>query len=527
MNRPKRIILTLLLALPILAFIIHHYTAHSRELHPTGFTVDENVLYMSYAHQYLDQSSFSLGYSNPFSGDPQSPKIYFQPATLLLAGVLKTGADPGLSFTLFGLLMAIACIYMGIKILEHLLPGNKYLVLICVLFTWGGGLSALAGIGAGLYTGMPLHAWRDAIYIADPANGWWGLNWGRTLFIPLEAFYHFLFLLNIYWILKQKWKAALITAALLSISHPFTGVEYLLIICGWAGLERVVIKDKYIPAWFFTGNIILLMLHVGYYLFFLQQFEEHRQLFSQYRARWTYSFRVFIPAYALVIALCIWAARVKKGWAVLLSNPIQRLFLCWAIIAFLLSKHEWFIPAMQPIHFTRGYIWAGAFLLALPGLVVLLNSNKRNIFQRIVRVFFIGLLLLDNTFWVYNQLREKATVEWEGHITQDTKDVFNYLHTHTRPDDLLIGNAQLVNYMANVYSPANAWVSHPYNTPMIYDRDDRMDHYLGTGEKPAEWKSRRIMLIVDKRLPEMKISPLLQGEKIWENTTYTIILPHK
>ena len=59
MNR-KRIVLVLLLSLPVIALVLHHYWMHAPGLTPTGFLMSENVLYMSYAHQYLDQDSFSF-----------------------------------------------------------------------------------------------------------------------------------------------------------------------------------------------------------------------------------------------------------------------------------------------------------------------------------------------------------------------------------------------------------------------------------------------------------------------------------
>lgn len=525
MSRRNTLILTLLLTVPVLLFLIHHYTGHSKELHPTGFTADENVLYMSYAHQYLDQQAASLFYSNPFDGDPQSSKIYFQPVNLLFAPLLKAGVDPGLCFSLFGLLMAFGCIFISIKIIQHLVPGNKYVWLIALLFTWGGGLTAIAGLSSAVVSGMSLQSWTDGIYLADPANGWWGMNWGRTLFIPLEAYYHFLFFLTIYLLLKQKWKAAAIAGLFLSISHPFTGIEYLLILMGWLLLEKIVFKNKNIPTWFLLTTIATTFFHGWYYLVYLSSFPEHRQLFSQYSAGWTYSFRVFVPAYSLVVILSVLTIYFNKRKATILSSPYQRLFLCWAIIAFLLSKHEWFIRPMQPLHFTRGYIWAGLFLFGLPGLNRLLEifaGKKRGI---LLITLLCMLFLLDNSLWVGNHLRTKYTSEWEGHITNDTKEIFSFLQKNTTPNDLLVGDVSLINYMANAYSPVNAWVSHPYNTPRRDERLELMKQYLGTGIKPAAWDKRRILLLLYKKNDTYTVHPTLKQTKIFENNTYILFTP--
>jgi hypothetical protein len=235
---------------------------------------------------------------------------------------MKSGADPGSTFTIFGLLMAFLCILLGIKILQLLLPDYKNQSFIVTLFTWGGGLTALAGLlGSSFLHGYQTGHWIDGIYQGDPANGWWGLNWGRTLFIPLEAYYHFLFLLNIYFILKQKWAAAAITAFFLSISHPFTGIEFLLIMNGWLLLEKIFYRNKNIPYWYWASILAVSIFHIWYYLVYLNSFPEHKQIFSQYSAGWTYSLFVAIPAYCLVAALSFLNAYINRPFKKIIINP--------------------------------------------------------------------------------------------------------------------------------------------------------------------------------------------------------------
>ena len=135
MTRKKSILLSFFLSLPVIFFALHSYFQHSPGLKSTGIMLDENVLYLSYANQYLDQDHSSIFYSNPFDGDPQSPNIYFQPVNFLFAGLMKLGADPGLSLTFFGLIMTFFCILLGIKILNHLLPDYTQQTFISILFT--------------------------------------------------------------------------------------------------------------------------------------------------------------------------------------------------------------------------------------------------------------------------------------------------------------------------------------------------------------------------------------------------------
>jgi hypothetical protein len=526
MSNKKKILLSFVLSIPLIFFILQQYFRHSAALTPTGFTVDENVLYMSYAHQYLDQDHFSLFYSNPFDGNPESPQIYFQPVNLLLAACMRAGMDPGLCFSLFGIAMAVLCIYLGFKIIQHLLPGYKDQPLIATLFTWGGGLTAIAGLlGSFVLTGQQHAYWLDNIFLADTGNGWWGLNWGRTLFIPLEAYYHFLFLLNIYFILKQKWAAAACSALFLSISHPFTGIEYLLIMNGWLLLEKIFYKNKNIPYWYWGAIFSVTLFHAWYYLVYLNSFPAHKQIFSQYSVGWSYSLLIAIPAYCLVAALSFLNAYINRPVKKFLSIPHQRLFLCWAIIAFLLSKHEWFMKAMQPVHFTRGYVWSGLFLFSLPALLWLINYLRQSASRKWLLYGFIFIFLSDNILWTTNLLRGTNNIEGEGHITKDTQQVLDFLKSNAGNKDLLVGNASLVNYLANVYTHTNAWVSHPYNTPKREERILQMQNFLETGTKPPEWKDRRILIVLNKKMGPMQLFQPLQNNKIFENDSYIIFTP--
>ncbi|MBK8141866.1 MAG: hypothetical protein IPK57_13350 [Chitinophagaceae bacterium] len=132
---------------------------------------------------------------------------------------------------------------------------------------------------------------------------------------------------------------------------------------------------------------------------------------------------------------------------------------------------------------------------------------------------------MDNILWTVNILRKKDTTEWEGHITKDTKEVLEFLKNNNTTNDLLIGNAVLLNYISNAYCSANSWVSHPYNTPNRERRLEQERNFLKTGSKPPEWKNRRIILIIDKVSNDIIIiKPDLFKERIFENSRYIIFI---
>src|ERR1700677_1648254 len=84
----------------------------------SGFIQYDQPSYMADARAYF-QGGFHLFYGNPYSADPDTPRIYFQIHLLLLGLVQKvTGWDPGFVYVLFGLVAGLACIRVAIALYE-------------------------------------------------------------------------------------------------------------------------------------------------------------------------------------------------------------------------------------------------------------------------------------------------------------------------------------------------------------------------------------------------------------------------
>jgi len=514
MFKGKNGLWSLLLAVPLFAFTLHYYFAHEPGIVATGFSQADNIVYVSNARQHAENGG--LLYANPFAL-PGSPAIYSQAYNFILLLLLQTGLDPGLSLTIFGLLSALACIYVALQLVDHLYPKLPHRRTIHTLLVWGGGLTAIGGMILALTLFRDTHqVFPGGIYLIDPGNGWWGLNFGRTLMIPVEAFYHLLFLLGILFSVQGRWVAAFLAAFILSWSHPFTGIEYLSIAAAWLFLEKAWAGNKSIPWTFVLAMGALLLLHLLYYLVYLNSFPEHRKLFEVFSVDWGYSWRVYVPAYAIVGWLALQTIR-QAGWKRAFAAPHQRLFMCWAIIAFLLSNHEWFMKPIQPIHFTRGYIWMGLFLFSIPALQQLL--------QRIGKKFIAGLLILlllsDNLLWYAAHLGGRASGESETHITHDTKAVLDWLHDHAGGDHLLVSNEYLVGYMANAYGASYSWTGHRYNTPGYDEKRAAADSFFKTGMPLPEWSGRKLLVLVNRK-NGLQPHPSITRRPLFQNAQYAV-----
>ena len=383
------------LLLPVVGLYAAHY-AHgwaAGEV-PTGFIQYDMAGYMAAAREHFDSGRFTLTYANPASPSPDAPRIYFQPMTLLLGVLVRlTGEDPGAVFVLFGLAAGLVAVRLAIAVFEDLVGLDsraKKLTLVC--FVWGGGLMAGSGAVYGLVTGTPVGA---SLWRFDPNQGWWFLNLGRNLVYPTEALYHALALGCLLALLRRRFAVATLLLAVLSASHPFTGIQVIAIVLGWMVIEMLLAwqgakrgQDPF-PAKgscpLFAAVLLLGAAHVGYYLVYLPSFEEHAALMRQWRLAAVLRLENMLPAYALVAGLTVWRCR---RWALcreVFSDSRNRLFGVWFAVSFLLANHEWLLAAHQPLHFTRGYLWMPLFLLGAPVLVALVHHLGPPSVQRVCR----------------------------------------------------------------------------------------------------------------------------------------------
>lgn len=486
------------LLIPMLAFFAGYLFNYNRDYIPTGLIMEDNALYLSYARQYLDADKLNLLYSNPFNETGGYSNIYFQVQSLILALMLKTGLG-GYSMIIFVLLFSLFCFRLVIAIYDILIPASKYRTISIILFAWGGGLLALSGIPVHFLRPWDGQDFFDRIFFLDPGWGWWGLNLGRSLFITCEAFYHFLFLLSIYFILKKKWTPALLGIFVLSVSHPFTGIELLAILAAWLGIEKLFIRNKDIPWYFAIGTGLILVFHLFYYLWFLDRYPDHHSVSEQFSVNWRLRFFSMIPAYAIVAPLAFLAIFRFSKPRMYFSDPTKRLFLCWLIVVLLLVNHELFMKPRQPIHFTRGYDWTGFFLLGLPALIPLFEYFKRIRWGKSLYIIFIALFLSDNFLWITNYIRFTDKTKAVMYISPAQKEVLDIVGEKADNKTMIVTSDVDVSMLSTVYTPVYPWISNRYTTPFYEEKKSRFDKFIQTGVEDSAWVNRKIIYVFDLR----------------------------
>lgn len=449
-----------LLALPALLPLLHSFpAAWSQGLVPTGFIQYDMAYYLANAREHFD-TGWSLTYGNPYA-PAGTAAIYFQPHILLLALLQAAGFPPAVAFNLFGLAALAFASFAAFRLYDELVGlDSKAKKLGFVCFFWGGGLLSVLGLFLGLLTGNSL---AKALFVFDPNDGWWMLNFGRNLVYPTEAYYHGVFLLAMLQLVRRRFGAALAFTALLSLSHPFTGLSLVLIIAAYAALELLLRSDSSSPK-LLLGAIAIAAFHVGYYLVFLNRSPDHRALRAQWELDWPYAAWTFGPALYLVGFLAFTRFTRWASARTILESPRSRLLLVWFAVVFALTQHDAFVKPMQPIHFAHGYDWIALFFLAAPVLVPL--------FERLSAPALAACLLLmlsDNLLW-FASFASPTVQRYSVTLTPDENMVLQWLRQNASSRDLVAADSAAIGYLTSTYSAARSWHGHVHNTPHAEQR---------------------------------------------------------
>jgi hypothetical protein len=167
------------------------------------------------------------------------------------------------------------------------------------------------------------------------------------------------------------------------------------------------------------------------------------------------------------------------------------------LVAFTLANHELFINPMQPIHFTRGYIWSALFLAGLPGLNQLWNFFSKRKASMLLILSFCLIFISDNLLWIWKNSRRINEQTSITHITKEQESVLEFLAGSTLYKDLIVGSDEVIPFLSSVRTKSNIWISHPYNTPFYEAKKSVYLSFIETAQYPNEWLHSRIYFIVN------------------------------
>jgi uncharacterized membrane protein YvlD (DUF360 family) len=482
----------------------------------TGFIIYDMPCYMANAREHFDQG-FQLFYGNPYAGY-DTPAIYFQPHIFLLGCLQQLGLDPGLTFNIFGIAALLFTAFVAVHFYHEVVgwysPGAK-LALVC--FFWGGGILSLSGL---VYSCIVGKLNTSTVLHFDAGSGYWMLNFGRNLVHPNEAYYHGVFLLSMLFLILRRFGIAIWLAALLSISHPFAGLEATLIVAAFLALENVL-GDKSVKPVHLVSSAALVVFHLGYYVFFLNRFADHRALVMQWvETNWAYRLSTFLPALFIVAVLAVTCLSRWPGWRQLWREPRNRLFLVWFLMVFGLTQHDLVMKPLQPIHFAHGYDWMALFFLSATLLVAVLDRLLRLESPRLRMLAvsaFMLFFLSDNIVWFASFFKPNTPALY---LTKSQKEVLDWLGARAVPRDMVVSSDWTVSYLVSTYTRVRSWEGHELNTPFFDERERETSEAFHSGTILPAWKTMHVFYVASHDQSGWK--PPSNSREVFHNAQFDI-----
>lgn len=512
-------LLSVLLCTPLYLVYACNFMFLPPDTHGTGFLQYDQPYYMANARAYFSDGHFTLTYGLPFSFDPATPKVYFQPLTFALGAVMYlTGVDPGYLYMAAGIVIAIACGRIIIACYREVVTGNDVAALLGLLcFFWGGGLLAFGGTGYGLLSGQPvLETW----YRFDPFSGWWFLNLGRNLVYTTEAFYHLVFLGCLICLFRKYYLGAFVLTAVMSASHPFTGIELILVVGTAAAWQLLHDRDR-APARLLVGVIMLGALHLFYYRYFLSHVSlDHRLMEPQWHTGHdgvnqpvplmaTLLSQILVAPFAITALVDHWRRDGRLG-------EHERILLAMWAVVFALSHHDWIIAPIQPLHFLRGYDWTALFLIGAPVLVATIRKLAHAPRGWLAALALVFLFLFDNIGFVVGQIT--VPLRHGNHLGYTLTDAeWQMLKALRQPrlsgcvvlsDVATLGEA--IGSLVVTYTPRRAFYPRQGITPESEKRNREQDAFYRHGIEPKALRSRCVVAIVPVSVAQ-SVMPRIAG----------------
>ena len=527
--------------LPMALVYLLHYLCVPAGYNATGFLQYDQASYMTNAQAVFAHGP-ALTYGVPFSPFDTTPRIYFQPIAVLLGAVWAvTGWAPGTIYVGMGVIAGIVMFRVALALAACFdgQPRDAASWLARVALLWGGGISVLLGVPAywlgthGLGTNwlginLGTSAWQAATAF-DFGDGYWFLNLGRNVYYAIEAANHVLFLGCIVLLLRRHYRLAFAVMAVQAANHPITGVELICVVGAFTLCEQALHQPDAPPRWFFWATTALLLAHLGYWLIALRMMSlEHCVIEQQWTdpvllEMWLVPLRDVAACYGPVMVLAAIRLVRRPAWPAALRQQPVRLALVWFGVAFLLANNEWFMPARQPVHFTRGYVWTPLALIALPlvadGFRWAAGLGRRWIGRRMMAGrrggttaglpgaaigvaaagLMLALALLDNATWFARHYRDLAEhTETNALLVRDDQRAL--LERLVAPDmagRLVLSEDPRMGYLATVYAGLRAWRSHDFNTPWVDLRQTELNHFFADAEEVPEWRHRPLVVLLD------------------------------
>lgn len=483
-----------------------------------GWTYYDIPSYYANAREVFENGN-GLFYANPYSMEPNSPRIFTNLQITIMAWLWKLGVGYGAQ-ELFWRVLSLPLMYGFLWwIVAGLVPPGRARLWTYGVAAVGGGVTVIPALGsalAGWLTGSPglgggaspagfVALIEEAQWRFEGMWGWWFLNPLRNIVYSTECFYHALFFATIAAVVWKRWTAACVLLVVTWWAHPFTALELGMFLWTWTALEALLEWRRDGKPGPFLGRFLALFIINTVFLYYygplMGRSEEQRSLVDAWRGpealRITTAplYHVFLSYGPLLLGI-LWIVS-REGRKYTRVSPPHRLLLIWAGMVFVLIHQDKFRIVerpVQPLHFSRGYlymvlaIWSGLWLRRM---VELHPRARRWLVGGAVAVFAVAAadnLLFFQRYIIGGEARERGVVS----IPEPSYAMLRRL-------DAIPGNrlvfavesrpTRQISYLLNTYTSHRSFLGHGTNSPFLRDR---LEANAAWNRKPEAWFLDRI-----------------------------------
>ena len=430
----------------------------------TGFFNYELPYYVANGRAAFDRGN-GVTYPNPYLADEEAPAIYAH-WLLWLMGVATAvvGVDPGDLILIATLSASVLFAWTTWQLVGVRVRGVARRRAAFAGAMLGGGLLA----GGGLYSAL---LGGGSLLQFDPGKGLWFLNWGRNCLFPTEAVYHAV--VASCWLseIRGRQRAANFFLVLLATTHPWSGIELLLTVNLFRGVVWLRQRDRANLTQVALSASVLVAFLV-YYKIWLPTFPTHASLQQVWNLNWRVEYLTALLAWGPVAV----AALVYVRTCAARMSRADRFLLCTFVVAFSLSMHDRLINPVQPLHFTRGYVWMPLFLLGLPvwmawGRGVLQKTQGwAQTGKLVIAATLLLLIVSDNLVFAAVHFQRQVQQADGFHLTSDERSLFAALGRPECAGRVTLTESEKINYLLPTWVAVRPWVGHQFNTPDYAER---------------------------------------------------------
>lgn len=482
-----------------------------------GFTHVDDVVYFACAREYHENGN-GLFAATPYSSLPDSPRVYSHLVYLVIGWLHRiTQAEITQINYALRIVFGGGMLLLALAVTRRAIPRDGPLTAACLAAMLCSGSAWLFATGrmiidfvvTSFSTGSipdPMNwalTWPEFFRQAESGYGTWGLNLFRPAGMTMEAAYHILFFSCIHSVLRARHRLALLFLFLTWWAHPFTGIGLGLILTAFHFHELMIRRD--LPASLLAGSVGINLLFFAYYGLFLPSIPEHRSVHERMMAQGTpMLFGKLLPAYGLFLICALAYARTlafRRRWH---TDAATRLLVIWALCSASLIFHDRLLPfihPVQPMHFTRGYLFFPLLLLSF-GYLRRLGLTRWRARPRLRVLAILAIFVIhtpDNLIYTALELRDLAPGRSEFRITRDCRELLRRIDN--LPETLTLAAFDLPPLYAGftplvpVLTHHRILIGHRFNTP-FHDMKMELQGLLATDPSAGLFAESRVTAVV-------------------------------